>query len=86
MKEINFNEPLHLNNSVRNVHKFLNQKIQKGMEDAKPEEILKYASKNWNIKPLQKINNIPGVVENGIFSTRKADIILLATESGVEVI
>jgi ribose 5-phosphate isomerase A len=34
----------------------------------------------------QKINNIPGVVENGIFSSRKADIILLATESGVEVI
>ena len=34
----------------------------------------------------QKINNIPGVVENGIFSTRKADIILLAAESGVEVI
>ena len=34
----------------------------------------------------KKINNIPGVVENGIFSTRKADIILLATESGVEVI
>ena len=32
----------------------------------------------------QKINNIPGVVENGIFSSRKADIILLATESGVE--
>ncbi len=26
MKEINFNEPLHLNNSIRNVHKFLNQK------------------------------------------------------------
>ena len=34
----------------------------------------------------QKINNIPGVVENGIFSSRKADIILLATESGVDVI
>ena len=34
----------------------------------------------------QKINNIPGVVENGIFSSRKADIVLLATESGVEVI
>jgi len=34
----------------------------------------------------QKINNIPGVVENGIFSSRKADIILLATESDVEVI
>ena len=32
----------------------------------------------------QKLNNIPGVVENGIFSSRKADIILLATESGVE--
>ena len=26
MKEINFNEPLHLNNSIRNVHKFLNKK------------------------------------------------------------
>ncbi len=32
----------------------------------------------------QTINNIPGVVENGIFSSRKADIILLATDSGVE--
>ena len=32
----------------------------------------------------QTINNIPGVVENGIFSSRKADIILLGTESGVE--
>ena len=26
MKEINFNVPLYLNNSVKNVHKFLNQK------------------------------------------------------------
>ena len=32
----------------------------------------------------QTINNLPGVVENGIFSSRKADIILLGTESGVE--
>ena len=32
----------------------------------------------------QKLNNIPGVVENGIFSSRKADIILLATDSSVE--
>ena len=32
----------------------------------------------------QTINNIPGVVENGIFSSRKADIILLGTESGVQ--
>ena len=32
----------------------------------------------------QTINNIPGVVENGIFSSRKADIILLGTESGVK--
>ena len=32
----------------------------------------------------QTINNIPGVVENGIFSSRKADIILLGTENGVE--
>ena len=32
----------------------------------------------------QKINKIPGVVENGIFSSRKADIILLATSEGVK--
>ena len=32
----------------------------------------------------QKLNNIPGVIENGIFSSRKADIILLATDSNVE--
>ena len=32
----------------------------------------------------QTINKIPGVVENGIFSSRKADIILLGTENGVE--
>ena len=32
----------------------------------------------------QKLNNIPGVVENGIFSSRKADVILLSTDSGVE--
>ena len=30
------------------------------------------------------INSIPGVVENGIFSSRKADIILLATDNGIE--
>ena len=32
----------------------------------------------------QKINNIPGVVTNGIFALRGADIVLSATESGVE--
>jgi len=32
----------------------------------------------------QKINKIAGVVENGIFSSRKADIILLATDEGVK--
>ena len=30
------------------------------------------------------INNIPGVIENGIFSSRKADIILLSSNNGVE--
>ena len=30
------------------------------------------------------INSIPGVVENGIFSRKKADIILKSSESGVE--
>ena len=32
----------------------------------------------------QLINSIPGVVENGIFSHRKADIILLSTDDGVK--
>jgi ribose 5-phosphate isomerase A len=32
----------------------------------------------------QLINNIPGVVENGIFSHRKADIIFLSTDDGVK--
>jgi len=34
----------------------------------------------------QLINNIPGVVENGIFSSRKADIILKSTDDGVNII
>jgi len=34
----------------------------------------------------QLINNIPGVVENGIFSSRKADIILQSSDDGGEVI
>lgn len=34
----------------------------------------------------EKINNLPGVVENGIFSKRKADIILSATDSEIKVI
>ena len=32
----------------------------------------------------EKINNLPGVVENGIFSKRKADIILAATDSEIK--
>ena len=34
----------------------------------------------------EKINNLPGVVENGIFSNRKADVIIQAKEKGVEVL
>ena len=32
------------------------------------------------------INNIPGVVENGIFSSRKADIILKSSDQEVEIL
>ncbi|MDB2330881.1 ribose-5-phosphate isomerase RpiA [Alteromonas sp.] len=32
----------------------------------------------------QKINNIPGVVTNGIFALRGADIVLSATDTGVD--
>ena len=32
------------------------------------------------------INNLPGVVENGIFSHRKADIIICASDNSVEII
>ena len=31
----------------------------------------------------KKINNIPGVVENGIFADRRADILLISGENGV---
>lgn len=34
----------------------------------------------------QKLNNIPGVVVNGIFAMRPADILLLATTAGVRVV
>ena len=34
----------------------------------------------------EKINNIPGVVENGIFSNRKADVIIKAKSDEVEVL
>jgi ribose 5-phosphate isomerase A len=32
----------------------------------------------------QKINNIPGVVTNGIFALRGADIVLSASDNGVD--
>ena len=34
----------------------------------------------------EKINNIPGVIENGIFSNRKADVIIKAKEKDVEIL
>jgi ribose 5-phosphate isomerase A len=37
---------------------------------------------DWEIR----LNNIPGVVTNGIFASRPADILLLARENGVETI
>lgn len=33
-----------------------------------------------------KLNNIPGVVENGIFANRKADVIICSTDLSVEII
>ena len=33
-----------------------------------------------------KINNIPGVVENGIFAKRKADIIICATDNSINIL
>ena len=38
--------------------KFLRQKIKKDFKEASPREILKYAVKNWDSAPLQKIKNI----------------------------
>jgi len=34
----------------------------------------------------EKLNNIPGVVENGIFSNRKADVIINAKEQGIDIL
>jgi len=33
-----------------------------------------------------KINNIPGVVENGIFAKRKADVIICATDNSINIL
>lgn len=33
----------------------------------------------------ERINNIPGVVCNGLFAHRRADIVLMATEDGIQV-
>ena len=33
-----------------------------------------------------ELNNIPGVVENGIFANRKADVIICSTDSSIEII
>ena len=41
------------------------------------------------IEPIsleQKINNIPGVVTNGLFAMRHADNLLIANGNGIEVI
>jgi len=46
----------------------------------------------WNLEILepkkleQIINNIPGVVTNGLFAARPADILLLGTPDGIEII
>jgi len=46
----------------------------------------------WGLKILQPkelestLNNIPGVVTNGLFAIRRADVLLLGTESGVQTI
>jgi len=46
----------------------------------------------WGLKILQPqelestLNNIPGVVANGLFAIRRADILLLGTESSVQTI
>lgn len=37
------------------------------------------------IKLEQQLNNIVGVVTNGLFAARAADVLLLGTESGVEI-
>ena len=34
----------------------------------------------------EQLNNIPGVVENGIFSNRKADIIINANKNGLQIL
>lgn len=38
------------------------------------------------VKMEAQLNNIPGVVENGLFAHRPANVLLLATAQGVEVI
>ena len=46
----------------------------------------------WNLSIVdpkgleQTINNIPGVITNGIFAMRPADVILIGTSNGVRTI
>ena len=38
------------------------------------------------LKLEEQLNNIPGILENGIFAHRRADILLVANESGINCI
>ena len=63
MKEINFNEPLHLNNSVRNVHKFLNQKKPLHGPGENILRIKKELNKKFNFKNVYLTNSCTSALE-----------------------
>ena len=63
MKEINFNAPLYLNNSVKNVHKFLNQKKPLHGPGENILRIKKELKKKFNFKNVYLTNSCTSALE-----------------------
>ena len=63
MKEINFNVPLHLNISVKNVHKFLSQKKPLYGPGENILRIKKELKKKFNFKNIYLTNTCTSALE-----------------------
>ena len=85
MKEINFNVPLHLNNSVKNVHKFLNQKKPLHGPGENILRIKKELKKKFNFKNVYLTNSCTSALEICALNLnlRKNDEVILPSFSFV---
>ena len=85
MKEINFNVPLYLNNSVKNVHKFLNQKKPLHGPGENILRIKKELKKKFNFKNVYLTNSCTSALEICALNLnlRKNDEVILPSFSFV---